>query len=144
MKYTSPFHLLPTRNTHVLTADGLKRSDYHLRLYQNKPLLNFVEKGDVDFFNNEKNWEDFWDTPYRGYEAHQKAYRHLSQFIEKADVALDNMPPVESPKIKLHEELREYVDLYYANLMNLLIQRHRARVTYHAARSCSNRHQNPR
>ncbi len=205
MKYTSPFHLLPTRNTHVLTADGLKRwkkelmlqfdlnqspvididgksydkndiiqafdllkdrPDFHLRLYQNKSLLNFIEKGDIGFFEQEKNWEDFWDTSYRdwigqwfipaydkmvyglvenksfealedlqnlqsskfhlpdswGGEAHQKAYRHLSQFVEKADVALEAMPPVEFPKIKLHKELREYVDLYYANLMKLLPQ----------------------
>ncbi len=202
-RYTSPFHLLPTRNTHVLTADGLKRwkkelmlqfdlnqnavididgkeydkndilqvfdllkdrPDFHLRLYQNKPLLNFIEKGDVSFFEREKNWEDFWDTSYRdwvgqwfipaydsmvyglvedksfqslealrnlqsskfhlpeswGYEAHQKAFRHLSQFIEKADVALDNMPPAESPRIELQEKIREYVDMYYANLLKIL------------------------
>lgn len=155
------------KNDILQAFDLLKdRPDFHLRLYQNKPLLNFVEKGDFDFFKNEKNWEDFWDTPYRdwvgqwfipaydkmvyglvenksfealedlqnlqsskfhlpdewGSEAHQKSYRYLSQFVEKADVALEAMPPVESPKIKLHKELREYVDLYYANLMKLLPQ----------------------
>ncbi len=104
MKYTSPFHLLPVRDTQALTTDGLKRwkkelmlqfdlnqnsvieingeehdkndvlkafdllkdkPEYHWRLYENKPLLDFIEEEDIDFFKDRKNWVSFQDISYR-------------------------------------------------------------------------------
>ncbi len=104
MKYTSPLHLLPERNTADLSSSELKRwkqelllqfdlhqsatitvkdqeydknsileafellkdsPEYHLRLYKNKPLLDFIEKQYIDFFDNAANWADWYDQGYR-------------------------------------------------------------------------------
>ncbi len=106
MKYISPFHLLPKRDTGALTNDELKRwkkelllqfdlkqsttiyinrkeydkndvlqafdnlkdtPEYHWRLYQNKSLLNFIEKGQTDFFYDDKKWGTFEDISYRNW-----------------------------------------------------------------------------
>lgn len=43
--------------------DELKTdAEFHLRLYRNKDLLNFLEKGEVRFFENKKNRVD-WNDP---------------------------------------------------------------------------------
>lgn len=50
-----------------LKTDG----EFHLRIYQNKDLLNFLEKGDFQFFSNSNNWKtpedpafQEWVAPY--------------------------------------------------------------------------------
>jgi len=54
------------KNSIIQAFDNLKdRPEYHWRLYQNKPLLDFVEGGFINFFDHKKNWADFEDISYR-------------------------------------------------------------------------------
>ncbi len=56
------------RNGVLQAFDNLKdMPEYHWRLYQNKPLLDFVEGGYVNFFDDEENWVDFEDIAYRNW-----------------------------------------------------------------------------
>ncbi len=38
--------------------------EYHWRLFQNKPLLGFIERGNLDFFKEEKSRDIIWDTSF--------------------------------------------------------------------------------
>lgn len=44
-----------------LKTDG----EFHLRIYQNKGLLNFLEKGNIRFFSNRQSWPDLDDPAFR-------------------------------------------------------------------------------
>jgi len=203
MKYTSPFHLLPKRDSGLLTNDELKRwkkelllqfdlqqsttidikeqeydkndilqifdllkdkPEYHWRLYQNKPLLEFIEKGQIHFFKHKKNWTDFEDVLYRNWlaqsfisaygemiyqwtsvkrprtirslkklyksgfklphewrdEAYVKTYRSLAHFVKQAENTLENEPIVKRYKLTLNPEIKLFVDVYYADLLEVL------------------------
>lgn len=54
------------KNSILQAFDSLKdMPEYHWRLYQNKPLLEFIEEEYIDFFEHKENWIDFEDIPYR-------------------------------------------------------------------------------
>lgn len=54
------------KNDILQAIDSLKdMPEYHWRLYKNKPLLDFIEGGYINFFDHKKNWTDFEDIPYR-------------------------------------------------------------------------------
>jgi len=54
------------KNDILQAIDLLKdRPEYHWRLYQNKPLLNFIENGDINFFKDKLSQQGFYDKPYQ-------------------------------------------------------------------------------
>ena len=56
------------KNSIIQAFDSLKdKPEYHWRLYQNKPLLDFIEDGYINFFDHKKNWIDFEDIAYRNW-----------------------------------------------------------------------------
>lgn len=53
------------KDTLIKTFDSLKESwPFHLRVYQNKPLLDFLEKGETAFFQSPESWTDFDDLSF--------------------------------------------------------------------------------
>ncbi len=56
------------KNDVLQAIDNLKYTpEYHWRLYQNKTLLDFIEKGKTDFFFDKTAWVDFEDVEYRNW-----------------------------------------------------------------------------
>ncbi|MEZ4956430.1 MAG: hypothetical protein R2825_22925 [Saprospiraceae bacterium] len=48
-----------------LKTDG----EFHWRVYKNKDLLNFLEKGDFQFFSNSNNWKELEDPAFQAWVA---------------------------------------------------------------------------
>lgn len=71
----------------VLKAFGMLEAQpkYHLLVYENKPLLNFIEKRDIDFFSGLKNYASFqdpdfqnWIAPYFIPQYNEVVYQYIS------------------------------------------------------------------
>lgn len=153
------------KNDVLQVFDNLKdRPEYHWRLYQNKPLLNFLEYKRIDFFDNEKNWADFEDVSYRNWlakwfipaydrmicriaevknrnslkilqkldasdfqlpeewqdQALVKTHRLFKTLIQRAEFLFENELFIGRDKVKFKPEIHQYLDVHYANVLNIL------------------------
>ncbi len=75
--------------------DNLKDNpEYHWQLYQNKPLLEFIEDGYVDFFDNEESWADFENTSYRNWLAQWFMPQYDDTIFQIAESENPNNPEI--------------------------------------------------
>jgi len=153
------------KNDALQVFDNLKdRPEYHWRLYQNKPLLNFLEYKHIDFFDDEENWADLEDISYRNWlaqwfipaydrmicritevknrnslkmlqrlgdsdfqlpeewqdQALVKTHRLFKTFVQQAEFLFENRLFIGKGKVKFKPEIHQYLDVHYANVLNIL------------------------